>query len=521
MSSNCVVGIDVGTMGTKAALYDESGALLASAFEESVLRYPRAGWVEQDPDEIYGSVLRTVRATLEHSGVVAGDVAAIAIDGQMAGVCTIDADWVAVTHYDSWLDTRCSGQLAGLKTREMEILASSGCAPSYNHGPKILYWRDEQPQAWNRVHAFLPPAAYVAGRLAGLSGRDAFMDRTYLNFSAFGDTAAGRWNPELLGEFGLTTEKLPRIVEPWDVVGHVTARAAELTGLRAGTPIAAGCGDQAANVLGAGLVHPGMVYDAAGTASVFSTVIDRYETDTRYRTLMTCSHVLPSLYYAMAYVAGGGLNLRWFRDSLCAEEAAGWAREGRDAYQALDALAAGIPAGSDGLLFIPHLGGRNTPNRPDLRGAFFGLSWKHGKGHMYRAIMESIAYEYALYLRSVRALAPDLAYDSALNIGGGARSAVFRQIKADVLGLDYRCLDRDEFGTLGSAIVAGHAVGLFSDMAATASSWSSPREGRIVPHGASRDAYAPYVALYGRLLEETEAVFTGLGAVRDRRASGP
>jgi xylulokinase len=137
---------------------------------------------------------------------------------------------------------------------------------------------------------------------------------------------------------------------------------------------------------------------------------------------------------------------------------------------------------------------------------------------MYRAIMESIAYEYALYLRSVRALAPDLAYDDALNIGGGARSAVFRQIKADVLGLDYRCLDRDEFGTLGSAIVAGHAVGLFGDMAATASSWSSPREGRIIPHGATRDAYAPYVALYARLLEETEGIFTGLGDVRDRRA---
>ena len=517
MSSNTVVGIDVGTMGTKAALYDEAGTQRASAFEESVLRYPRAGWVEQDPDEIYGSVLRTVRATLERSGIVAGDVAAIAIDGQMAGVCTIDADWVATTHYDSWLDTRCSGQLARLKTRETEILASSGCAPSYNHGPKILYWRDEQPQVWSRIRAFLPPAAYVAGRLAGLSGRDAFMDRTHLNFTAFGDTAAGCWNPDLLHEFGLTTEKLPQIVEPWDVVGHVTARAAELTGLRAGTPIAAGCGDQAANVLGAGLVHPGMVYDAAGTASVFSTVIDRYETDTRYRTLMTCPHVVPGLYYAMAYVAGGGLNLRWFRDGICPEEASAWAGAGRDPYQELDRLAAGIPAGSDGLLFIPHLGGRNTPNSPDMRGAFFGLTWKHGKPHMYRAIMESIAYEYALYLRSVRALAPDLGYDRALNIGGGARSDVFRRIKADVLGLEYHCLDRDEFGTLGSAIVAGHAVGLFGDMAATASSWSRPRDTGIVPNGAAHDAYAPYVSLYGRLLEETGGIFTGLSSIRDRQ----
>ena len=507
MGTSYVVGVDVGTMGTKAALYDEQGVLHGSAFEESKLFYPKPGWVEQSPEDIYGSVIRTIRSAVEASGVAACDIVSLALDGQMAGVCTIDADWNAATYYDSWLDNRCVPQIRQLKRCEDEILASSGCVPSYSHGPKMLYWRDAQPEAWSRIAAFLPPAAYAAGRLAGLKGRDAFMDRTYLNFSTFGDTARSRWNDDLLGEFGLTTEKLPRITEPWEIVGRITRDAASATGLQEGTPIAAGCGDQAANVLGAGIVEPGTVFDTSGTASVFSSVIDRFETDRTYRTLMTCPHVVPGLYYAMAYVAGGGLNLRWFRDAFCADETSRWQAEGRNPYEALDAMAGEVPRGADGLLFIPHLGGRNTPNDTNVRGAFFGLTWKHGKGHMYRAIMESLAFEYATYLRSVKVIAPGLSYTRALNIGGGARSRIFKQIKADTLGMSYHSLARDEFGTLGSAIVAGHAVGLFDSLAGTAAGLSRTAGPTIEPDPAALRIYEPYAEFYARLLDGTTALF--------------
>jgi xylulokinase len=503
-----LLGVDIGTMGTKAAIYDQNGTLHGAAFEESVLLYPRPGWVEQRPDDIYGSVLRTIRQAIDHSGVAASRIAAIAFDGQMAGVCTIDRDWNTPTHYDSWLDNRCAGQLPRLKVHADRILATSGCAPSYNHGPKILYWRDEQPQSWSRIHSFVPPAVYVAGRLAGLKGDDSFMDRTYLNFSPFSDTAHSRWNTDLLREFGLDTAKLPRIVEPTDIIGRITREAADLTGLRQGTPIAAGCGDQAANVLGAGIVTPGLAFDTAGTASVFSTVINRFETDTTHRVLMTCPHVIPGLYYAMAYVAGGGLNLRWFRDTLGAA-----VTEGENAYAVLDALAAEVPPGSDNLFFLPHLAGRNTPNNTNMRGAYFGLTWKHGTAQMYRAIMESIAYEYSLYLRSVKAIAPELSFARALNIGGGARSDVFRQIKADVLGLDYHRLDRDEFGTLGSAIVAGCAVGLFDDLGKTAVAFNRTRGAPIVSRPAVSATYRARAAFYATLLEDTEGLFGRLAAL--------
>ncbi|MDQ0395551.1 FGGY-family carbohydrate kinase [Labrys monachus] len=511
--AHCVIGVDIGTTGTKTGLYDEAGRLLGSAFEESVLIYPQAGWVEQRPDDIEGSVLRTISAAVAKSGVRGSDVAAIAIDGQMAGVCTVDDDWNAPTHYDSWLDNRCAAFLPRLKQQETEILRSSGCAPSYNHGPKILYWQQEHPEAWSRIRAFVQPAAYVAGRMAGLRGRDAFMDRTYLNFSTFADTANNRWNDDLLAEFGLTAEKLPRIVEPWDIVGRLTRAAAEATGLVEGTPIAAGCGDQAANVLGGGFVDPGMVYDAAGTASVFSIVIDRFATDTAYRALMTCPHVVPGLYYAMAYVAGGGLNLRWFRDAMCGAEKEGWLSAGRDPYDELAALAETAPPGSDRLVFLPHLGGRNTPNNTDMRGAFVGLTWKHGKAHMVRAIMESIGYEYALYLRSVRTLAPDLEPTRVFGIGGGARSQAFRQIKADILGLDYGRLDRDEFGTLGSAIVAGKAVGLFDDIAATARRFVKTDGALTHPSPGNAALYGEYAAFYARLLDQSAGFFEELARI--------
>ncbi len=510
MGTTCLLGVDIGTTGTKAALYDEHGTLLGSAFEESILLYPRPGWVEQRADEIYGSVVRTIRQAIARGKVDAVSIAALSIDGQMAGLSTIDRDWNAVTHYDSWLDNRCASQLPRLKVHADRILASSGCTPSYNHGPKLLYWRDEQPQTWARIHSFIPPAVYAAGRLAGLDGRDSFMDRTYLNFSPFSDTAGNRWNEALLGEFGLDHDKLPRIVEPTDIIGRVTRQAAELTGLKPGTPIAAGCGDQAANVLGAGIVTPGLVFDTAGTASVFSTIIDRFETDTKHKVLMTCPHVVPGLYYAMAYVAGGGLNLRWFRDSI----SGGLSKTGnlgdRAGYETLDALAADIPPGSDSLVFIPHMGGRNTPNNTDMRGAFFGLTWRHGQAHLYRAIMESVAYEYSLYLRSVKSLAPDLAFQRALNIGGGARSAVFRQIKSDVLGLDYQCLERDEFGTLGSAIIAGGSVGVFDDLASTAVAFNKIRGDTIRPRADCTAAYKKAVGFYGSLLDDSEVIFRNL-----------
>jgi xylulokinase len=512
MNKTYLIGVDIGTMGTKAAVFDTEGNLLASAYEESILHHPRPGWVEQDPDDLYGSSVRTIQECVEKSGIDPADVAALAFDGQMSGIGTVDEEWGTPTPYDSWLDTRCKPYIEMMKPHAEQIVQISGGPPTYCHGPKILWWKHEQPEVFERISKFVVPVAYVAGRMAGLKGEEGYIDYTHLNFSSFGDIARSVWDEELCGLFDVPVKKLPRIVEPWEIIGQVTAAAAAECGLRQGTPIAAGCGDQAAGMLGAAMVEPGTVFDVAGTASVFAICVDRYVPDTVNKTLFTARLVPPDLWYALAYINGGGMNLRWFRDELAGEERAQAQAEGSDVYALLDQMAAQVPAGADSLLFLPHLGGRVCPSEPDLRGLWMGFNWGHTKAHLFRAMLEAVAYEYALYLGIEKSLLPSLDFREARVIGGGAASKLWNQIKSDVLGIPYVQLSREEFAVLGSAILAGHAVGVFTDLKTTAKSFVHPTA-RVEPRAEYYEFYKPLAELYATLIGDTKPLFQRLSQI--------
>lgn len=518
MAKTYLVGVDLGTMGTKTAIFDTEGNLVAEAYEESRLYYPKPGWVEQQPDQIYGSALRTIQQCMRQSGIDPAQVAGIAFDGQMAGIGTVDADWGTPTMYDSWLDTRCREYISHLKEHEQRIIALTGGPPTISHGAKILWWMQEQPEAFGRIAKFVVPGGYVAGRMAGLKGEQAFVDRTYLHFSCLSDTQAGKWSDELVELFGVDKAKLPRIVDPWEIIGHVTRKDAAACGLKAGTPIAAGCGDQAAGMLGAAMVRPGLVFDVAGTASVFAVCVDQFVTDQTHGTLFTASLPIPDLYYVLAYINGGGLNLRWFRDEMAAHEKAEAEAAGENIYQVLDRMAAEVPPGSDKLLFLPHLGGRVCPSDANTRGLYIGLNWAHTKAHLYRTMLESVAYEYAYYLGIVRGLLPDLDFRETRVIGGGARSQLWNQIKADILGVPYVNLNREEFAVLGSAILAGYAVGAFDDLAATAERFAQTTD-RIDPNMDSHAFYQPLVEEYIKLLNVTKPVFDALATIPEPAVS--
>jgi len=495
-----LIGVDIGTMGTKAAVFDESGRLLGSAFEESGLVYPRSGWVEQDLEQMYASCLHTIRAGVEKAGINPGDTAAIAIDGQMAGIGGVGTDGTASIRYDSWLDTRCEPYI-GLMEREAGelVLRVSGSPPTYDHGPKILWWMHEEPEAFKATAKFVVPSAYAAMRMAGLRSDEAFIDYTQLHFSGFGDVENLRWSTEICEILGVPMEKLPRIAAPWDIVGKVTPEAAEDAGLVSGIPVAAGAGDQAATSLGAGIVSPGQVFDVAGTASVFSVCTDRRVVDTKYKTFLSARSVIRDLWIPIAYINGGGLCLRWFRDEVARGGASGGDSPPEAGYAVLDEKVAGVPPGSDGLIFLPHFGGRVTPNDPNIRGAWLGLSWGHKLGHLYRAILEGIAYEYKCYIDTLRDLLPSMELTEARVIGGGARSRVWNQIKSDVLALPYVQLDRQEVAVWGSALIAGFAVGVYTDLARAAAAFTSPVQ-RFVPDEKVHQQYQPYVQVYKNLL---------------------
>ncbi|MCZ7544262.1 MAG: FGGY-family carbohydrate kinase [Anaerolineae bacterium] len=235
-------------------------------------------------------------------------------------------------------------------------------------------------------------------------------------------------------------------------------------------------------------------------------------TDQAHRTLFTAHLPVPDLYYTLGYINGGGLNLRWFRDEMAAHEKAEAEAAGENIYQVLDRMAAAVPAGSNKLLFLPHLGGRVCPGDPNTRGLFIGLNWSHTKAHLYRAMLEGIGYEYAYYLSIVRGLLPDLDFHETRVIGGGARSRLLNQIKADILGVPYVNLNREEFSVLGSAILAGYAVGVFDDMAATARRFTQTTD-RVEPDMAQHALYQPLVREYINLFAVTKPVFDALAAL--------
>lgn len=497
-----LIGVDLGTQGTKACLYTQRGELAASAFEASRLLAPAPGAVEQDPDALYGSVTRTIRSVMAQSGVAPGAVAAIGMAGQMAGILGVDDRCRAVTPYDSWLDTRCEGEIARMKALAgRRVIEITGAPATYAHGPKILWWRRERPEVYRHVCKFVLPIPYICARLCDLSAEEAYIDHTCLHFSGFGDVQNLCWSQELLEAFGVPRDKLPNIVAPWQIVGRLTDGAARACGLISGLPVCAGAGDQAATSLGAGIVRPGLAFDVAGTASVFSCCTGAYAPDVENGTLLYARSILPDLWIPLAYINGGGLCVRWIRDVLAGEDAAA-------GYDLLAREAETLPPGSENLLFVPHFGGRVCPNDPDVRGGFLGLTARHRRAHLYRAVLESIGYEYNLY---AQILSGNTArkIDEVYSIGGGSRSALFNQIKADILGVRYTTLISPDTGALGAAIVAGHGAGLYADLAATAESFLKKRE-TMPPDEARHEQYAHLAQLYPQALTALRDLYRAL-----------
>jgi xylulokinase len=496
---NYLIGVDLGTSATKAALYLPDGTLVAESSVDVPLYYPHPGTVEQDTDDFYRTAAQAVRSCLSQSGIDARQVAAIAFDSQMAGVGSIDEEFHPATRFDSWLDMRCQPYIEQLD-REYgdQITRLTGCPPTCDHGPKILWWQHEHPDDYARIAKFIMPAGYVAGRMAGLKAEAAFIDYTFIHFSALSDAQTGQWSPELCTRLGVDAVRLARIVAPWEIIGEVKAEAGRDFGLAEGTPIAAGAGDTAAGALGAGIVHAGMLFDTAGTAAVLSGCTDRFVADVQQRALLTMRSVVPGLWNPLAYIAGGGLIQRWYRDTFFNTLNGQPQPSGEELYTQMAELAARIPPGAEGLFFSPHLGGRICPAGPAMRGAWEGFSWGHTQGHFIRAMLESVAYEYAYYLSILRELIPNLNLVEARVIGGGARNSLWNQIKADVLGVPFQRLQRGEFATWGCALIAGYAVGLYRDLANAAEAASGQDGEPFHPDSQVHTVYQPLIENYIR-----------------------
>ena len=448
-----IIAVDIGTQGTKAAVFDKNLKVLQTAFCESriILSENRGIW--QEPEEIYQSVLESIRQAVSGSGVSASDIGGIGIDSQMAGIMGVDKNGDPVTVYDSWLDTRCGKYVKYMEEEaEERIIEITGSPVSYAHGPKILWWKKERPDVYKKVYKFVLPHVFVTNRLAGKQGKDLYMDYTCIQYSGFGDNKKKVWSEELLDTFQVEHDKMPDILSPFQGVGFLSKAAADFCGLREGTPIAAGAGDTAASVFGAGLFHEGTILDCAGTASVLCSMVKEYRPDREHKTMVMMRAPVDGQWYPLAYINGGGLCIRWFRDLF-----------GDADYRTLEKEAETVPAGSGGLVFIPHFEGRVFPYNPDIRGSFTGLNWNHKRGHMYRAVLEGIAYEYKYYQSVLKELFPECKFDNMWAAGGGAKSPLFLKIKSRILGADIMSFEEEDTALIGSATIAGISTGMITD----------------------------------------------------------
>lgn len=453
---NYILASDLGGSGTKTMLYDISGEILALAFYESKLHHPEPGATTQDPEEMFSSTLEGIHECLQKTEINPKDIAAIVLDGQQSGLMWIDREYNAVSPYDSWLDSRYGSFVEEMTSRCGErILEKTGTNKSFVHGPKILWWKQNKPEVFKKAYKMVIPASYVGGRLAGLKGEDAYFEETSLGFSGICDLNDSTWDKEICEAVGIPYEKLPKIVAPTEIIGGLCKKYADLLDLPQGIPIVSGGGDFPVATLAAGICESGQTGDIAGTASIFFAGLDNWKPDPT-GVIRTLKSPIPGLWLLFSFMSGGGC-LRWFRDTFCQSEKA----ELGNVYKHLENKIRDIPIGCNGLGFYPYIGGKHSD--PDYGGAWIGIQWDHQREHFYRAILESVAYEYKFYSQSIKNMMDIKEFKETRVFGGGSVNNTWNQIKADVLGIPYITLEQQECSLLGSAIIAGYAIGVYDD----------------------------------------------------------
>jgi len=485
------IGVDIGTTGIRAGVYNDRFDLIGTGNGRSILKTGKEGEIYQNPEDIYKESAKAVSEAIKRSNIDKREICCISFDGQMAGLMGIDDNWKAIIPYDSWLDTRCYLEVKYIKEKANKlIIEKTGNIPSFNHGPKILWWKENEEDIFSRVSSFIQPNSYVAGRLCHLKGEEAFVDWTYLHFSGFADNKGLRWDDELMSLFGIDHDKMPKIVSPFTIIGRVHRDEANLFGLPAGVPVAAGCGDAASCFLGTGAIEKGIAIDIAGTASVFALTTDNFVTDLG-EMVYTARSVLEDVWYSMSYINGGGLNLEWFKNTFA---------QGKS-FKELDDSIKELNPGSDGLIFIPHLEGRGYPNNPKIKGQWKGFTRNHKIKHFYRSILEGIGYEYALYKKRIlELLGKSIKYD-VIVVGGGSKSDIWNQIKADILGSSYCTINRGDISILGQALIAATSVGYIRDIKKKVKDIIKV-EKMFYPDMKNNEIYADFLTRYKSILDE-------------------
>lgn len=500
-----LLGLDVGTTSVKAGLFDAAGRQVAASMREYRLSHPAPDRVEIDPETWWISAVDAVRATLATPGVDPSAIAGMAVSSQGETVAAVDAEGRALGPALVWLDNRASAEARELEERFGSTLVYERTGvPEVNPtwtAAKLLWWRRNEPTLFGAAARFLLAEDFLLRRLTGRFVTDGAIQCTTMLF----DIVAGGWWAPMLEAVGIGPERLPEIDAPGAIAGTLTGAAAEAMGLPVGLPVVAGGMDQGAGAVGVGNIGGGMVSESTGGALTIQAAVAQHGRDISGRTPVYV-HSAPRTYLYCPVCPTGGMALTWFRDQFGGPEMGRAAAGGRSAYDLLTELAATVPAGSDGLTMLPHLAGAFSPEyEPAARGVFAGFTLAHTRGHFVRATLEGVAFMLRRnleLLESVGAPATEIR-----SHGGGARSALWNQIKADVCGVRVVTLEGEDAAVRGDAMLAGVAVGAFPNLAAAEAALVTIRA-RFEPDPTTRaayeEAYDRYVRLYAAMRPEFE-----------------
>jgi xylulokinase len=497
-----LLGIDVGTGGSRAVLIDTVGRIVASAtVEHSPFVSIQPGWAEQDPRDWWRASAAAIRSAIATAGISPEDIKAVGLSGQMHGAVLLDAaDEVLRPAAIIWCDQRSAVQCRRLTTHVgASRLIELTCNPALTGFtlPKLLWVRDHEPETWQRVRSVLLPKDFVRFKLTG----DKATDVADASGTLLLNVAARRWSDEMLAAAEIDGGLLPQVYESQEITGAVSEWAAEETGLKAGTPVIAGAGDQAANAVGLGIVRPGMVSATIGTSGVVFAATNTPALDPKGRVHTFC-HAIPGRWHVMGVTQGAGLSLRWFRDQFGVLSGLPSQRKfSGDPYDSLTAEAARVPPGAEGLLWAPYLMGERTPHLdPDARAALVGLTASHTRAHVVRAILEGVAFSLQDSFEILREL--NVPCETIRLGGGGARSQLWRQIQADVYDHEVETVAAEEGAAYGVALLAGVAAGAWSTVDAACDEVIRTKT-RVQPDPDAvaifHRQYRKYVALYPTL----------------------
>jgi xylulokinase len=457
-----ILAHDTGTGGDKAVITDLQGRVIHAAYRPYGLSYPRADWVEQDPDELWQAVAATTRLVLSESGVDAAEILGVGISAQMFNTLAVDEQIRPLHPMLSWLDVRAVRQADRLMQGDMPafLIQHTGNLPTAKDvPPKVLWLKEERPDLWARTAYLFDCKEYLLYQLTGRVCTDWVGASAYFLF----DPYRRQWSEAVCGRLGIPLEKLPPALPCAQVIGEVTPAAARLTGLLPGTPVVNGAGDVSAAQTGAGANQDGKAHLCIGTATWLGITTSQFRNHPE-KPFWGLSHIHPQKWVIAGEMETGGGALMWFRDTLCQEEKRIAEEEERSAYALLSEMAQKTPPGAERLLFLPWLTGERAPVLDHYaRGGFVGMSMGHSKAHMARAVMEGVAYHVRWITESLHEVGFDFHVVNA--IGGGSQSPVWRQIIADVTGLELHVVEHpQEAGAMAIALTVAVGLGVYTSV---------------------------------------------------------